>query len=172
MLKNGLHVGDKPLCGSDFLLLKKRFFSVFNLLFKIQYPVDMWFSGRVCSILVTQQNQITTREIRNIPGLSVNFYSSVIFLTAERCAVLCLVTQSCLTLWDPMDCSPPGSSIPGNSSEKNTGMRCHALLQGIIPTQGLYPRPPHCSWILYHLSHEGSPRILEWVAYPFSRGSS
>ena len=31
---------------------------------------------------------------------------------------------------------------------------------------------PHCRWILYQLSHQGNPRILEWVAYPFSRGSS
>jgi len=31
---------------------------------------------------------------------------------------------------------------------------------------------PHCRWILYQLSHKGSPRILEWVVYPFSRGSS
>ena len=30
----------------------------------------------------------------------------------------------------------------------------------------------HCRRILYHLSHKGSPRILEWVAYPFSSGSS
>ena len=32
--------------------------------------------------------------------------------------------------------------------------------------------PPHCKWSLYHLSHQGSPRILEWVVYPFSRGTS
>ena len=39
-------------------------------------------------------------------------------------------------------------------------------------TQGLNPNLPHCRWILYQLSHKGSPRILEWVAYPFSSGSS
>ena len=44
----------------------------------------------------------------------------------------------------------------------------HSLLQGIIPTQGLNPGLPNCRWILYDLSHKGSPRILEWVAYPFS----
>ena len=49
---------------------------------------------------------------------------------------------------------------------------CHALLQKIFPTQGSNPGLPHCRWILYHLSHQGSPRILERVAYPFSRGSS
>ena len=43
---------------------------------------------------------------------------------------------------------------------------------GIFPTQGLNPGLPHCRWILYQLSHKGSPRILEWVAYPFSRQSS
>ena len=37
---------------------------------------------------------------------------------------------------------------------------------------GLNPGILHCRWILYQLSHKGSPRILEWVAYPFSSGSS
>ena len=41
-----------------------------------------------------------------------------------------------------------------------------------FPTQGSNPGLPHCRWILYHLSHWGSPRILGWVAYPFSRGTS
>ena len=47
----------------------------------------------------------------------------------------------------------------------------HALFQGIFPTQGS-PGLQHCRQILYPLSHRGSPRILERVAYPFSRGSS
>ena len=48
-------------------------------------------------------------------------------------------------------------------------LECHALLEGIFPTQGSNPSLPHCRWILYHLSHQGSPRILEWVAYPSLR---
>ena len=44
--------------------------------------------------------------------------------------------QSCLTLCNPMDCSPLGSSVYEDSPGKNTGMGCHALLQGIFPTQG------------------------------------
>ena len=48
---------------------------------------------------------------------------------------MCLVTQPCLTLCDPMDCSPPGSSVHGDSLGKNTGVSCYALLQGIFPTQ-------------------------------------
>ena len=77
---------------------------------------------------------------------------------------------SCLTLCNPMDCSPPGSSVHRDSPGKNTGMGCHALLQGISPAQGLNPGLRHCRRILYRLSHQGNPRILEWVANPFSRG--
>ena len=47
-----------------------------------------------------------------------------------------------------------------------------SLLQGIFPTQGSNPSLPHCRGILYQLSHKGSPRMLQWVAYPFCRGSS
>ena len=52
---------------------------------------------------------------------------------------MCLVPQLCLTLCDPMDCSPPGSSVHGNSPGKNTGVGRHAHLQGLFPTQGLNP---------------------------------
>ena len=76
--------------------------------------------------------------------------------------------QSCLTLCDRMDCSPPGSSVHGDSLGKNTGVGCHSLLQQIFPSQGSNPGLAHCRRILYHVSNQGSPRILEWVAYPFS----
>ena len=55
----------------------------------------------------------------------------------QPCAGLCFITQSCLTLCDPMDCRPPGSSVRGDSPGQNTGVGYHALLQGIFPTQGL-----------------------------------
>ena len=79
------------------------------------------------------------------------------------CAVLCLVAQSHLTLCDPVDCSLPGSSVHGDSLGKNTGVGCHALLHGIFPTQGSNPGLPHCMWILYCLSHHGSPRMCSSV---------
>ena len=41
-----------------------------------------------------------------------------------------------------------------------------------LPNPGIKPSLPHCRRILYQLSHQGSPRILEWVAAPFSTGSS
>ena len=77
-------------------------------------------------------------------------------LPFAMCCV-CLVAQSCLTLCDPRDCSPPGSSVHRDSPGKNTRVGCHALLQGIFPTQGLNPGLPHWGWILYCLDHQGSP---------------
>ena len=60
---------------------------------------------------------------------------------------------------------------PWNSPGQNTGVGGLSLLRGIVvPTQGLNSGLLHCRWILYQLSHQGSPRILEWVAYPFPRG--
>ena len=61
---------------------------------------------------------------------------------------------------------------PWNSPGQNTEVGCCSLLQGIFPTQGSNPGLLHCRWILYQLSHQGSPRILEWLAYPFSSRSS
>ena len=69
-------------------------------------------------------------------------------------------------------CYPLGCNSPWNSPGQNTGVGRLSLLQGIFPTQGLNPGLPHCGQILYQLSHKESPRTLEWVAYPFSRGSS
>ena len=61
---------------------------------------------------------------------------------------------------------------PWNSPGQNTGVGSLSLLQGMFPTQGLNPGLLHCSQILNQLSHQGSPRILEWVANPFFSRSS
>ena len=78
----------------------------------------------------------------------------------RACAVLSLVIHSCLTLWDAMGCSPPGSSVHGDSTGKNAGLGGHALLQGIFPIQGWNPGVLHCKRILYYLS----PREA-WCVY-------
>ena len=72
--------------------------------------------------------------------------------------------QSCPTLYDPTDCCLPGSSVHGDSPGKNTGVCCHALLQGIFPTQG---SNLHLLCLLHW--QEGSsplapagPRVLFW----------
>ena len=77
--------------------------------------------------------------------------------TTGKIMCVCLVTQSCQTLCDPMDCSFPGFSVHGDSSGRNTGVGYHALLQRIFPTQESNPGLPHCRLILYHLNHQGSP---------------
>ena len=54
-----------------------------------------------------------------------------------------------------------------NSPGQNIGVGSLSFLQGIFPTQGLNPGLQHCGWILHQLSHKESPKILEWIAYPF-----
>ena len=57
---------------------------------------------------------------------------------------------------------------------KSTGVGCHFLLQGIFPTQGLYPGLLHCRQMLYHLSHQGwqreSIKKLGWLHLDSNRG--
>ena len=79
-------------------------------------------------------------------------------------------SESCLVVSDSLQSH--GLYSPWNSLGQNTGVGSLSFFQGIFPTQGLNPGLPHCRQILYQLSHKGSPRILEWVAYRFSRGSS
>ena len=64
---------------------------------------------------------------------------------------------------------PHGLYSPRNSPGQNTGVGGLPLLQGIFPTQGSNPGLPHCRRILHQLGHKGSPRILKWIAYSFSR---
>ena len=89
----------------------------------------------------------------------------------------------CPILCDPMDCSPPGSSVHGDSPGKNTGMACHALLQGIFPTQGWNlrllcllhwqagstPTEPHQNISACHQSHAhcwwGSPNCGDFFQF-------
>ena len=75
-------------------------------------------------------------------------------------------SESCSVVSDSL--RPHGLYSPRNSPGQNTGVGCLSVLQGIFPTQGLNSGLLHCRQILYQLSHKGSPRILEWVAYPFS----
>ena len=68
-----------------------------------------------------------------------------------------------IRLCSPMNYNLLGSSDHGilswDSPGKNTGVRCHFLLQGIFQTQGSNPGFQHCRWILYHLSLQGSPNV-------------
>ena len=83
---------------------------------------------------------------------------------------LLLVSESCSFMSDFL--RPHGLYSLWISPGKNTGVCSLSFLQGIFPTQGSNPGLPHCRQILYHLSHQGSPRILGWVDYTFSSKSS
>ena len=81
-------------------------------------------------------------------------YKPLSFMTEDDvpCYMRAKSLQSRLTLRYPMDCSPPGSSVHGDSPGKKTGVGCHALLQGIFLTQGLNPCllcRLHCRQILH-----------------------
>ena len=86
-----------------------------------------------------------------------------------RSAELTVWSESRSVVSDPL--RPHGLYSPWYSPGQNTGVGSLSLLQGIFPTQGSDLGLLHCRRILYQLSHKGSPRILEWVAFPFSRRS-
>ena len=85
--------------------------------------------------------------------MTQQFYS----LREMRASTLALVTQSCVTLCDPIDLWPARLLCPWNSAGKNTAVGSHFLLQGLSPTQESNPGTPHCRQVLYFLSHEGNP---------------
>ena len=90
-------------------------------------------------------------EVSNLNGLNRSVWKVTSFLSDSAPGEyspwphllvrrdVCLVTQLSPTLWESMDCRPPGSSVHGDSPGKNTGVGCHALLQGIFSTQGSNP---------------------------------
>ena len=75
--------------------------------------------------------------------------------------VLCRSVVSDSLQPDLIDYRLPGSSVREDSPGKNTGAGCHALLQGIFPTQGSNPDLPHCRRILNYLSYQESPIYMD-----------
>ena len=113
--------------------------------------------------------QIWDRSAASIPGLLIGrqlpwLNSPLLKYEKEDCRereVYYRITGPRVSVWsrsvvsdscDPMDCSPPGSSVHGILQAKNTVVGCHFLLQGIFPTQGLNPGLPHWRQTLYRLS--------------------
>ena len=96
------------------------------------------------------------------------YHCFIILNSNFSCVYVCLVTQSCPTHCDPRDCSPPGSSVRGDSPGNHTGVYCQALLQEFFPTQGSNSSLPHCRQILYHFSHQGSPQKVIFALFLFN----
>ena len=83
------------------------------------------------------------------------------------CKAKVKVAQSSRTLCDPIH-----TYSPWNSPDQYTEVGSLSLLQGIFLKPGIEPRSPTLRVTLYQLSQQGSPRILQWVAYPFSSRAS
>ena len=113
-----------------------------------------WWTGRPGVLWL-----MGSQRVRHDWATELNWTEEVIS-ESESCSV---VTNSL---------QPHRLYSPWNSSGQNTGVGSRSPLQGIFPTKGSNPGLPHCRQILYQLSHQRSPRILEWVAYPVYSGSS
>ena len=102
-------------------------------------------------------------DLSHIAGRSTKWHSHLLSSLALSCnikhttTIIVLVAQLCLTLCDPMDCSPPRSSVHRILQARITEEGSHSLLQGFFLTQGLNPGLLPCRWTLYCLSHQGSP---------------
>ena len=148
-------------------------------------------STKLTYVFLTQLSQIYSRRPRSFQTPS-NFRKSqkstnVSLLLSDIIWWVCLLTSTTKNIFcrfksvlsESESCSVVSNSLqplwlhsPWNSPGQNTGVGSFSLLQGIFPTQGSNPDLLHCGPILYQLSHQGSPRILEWAAYPFSSRSS
>ena len=95
--------------------------------------------------------------------------SSCVSFSTEQLSLLLReseVAQLCLTLCDSMDCSPPGSSVHGDSPGKNTGVYCLALLWGIFPTQGSNPSLLCPAWTDGSLPLVPPGKLLWFLSFP------
>ena len=149
------------------------------IFFKLSFPLPLWMQllpsnmvacliGHLYSVLPLRWAPcpwvIDTRSPLSNPWI---FFKYSCFTMLCLCStakwisytgMLAQSLQSCPTLCNPMDCSPPGSSVHGNSLGKNTGVGCYAFLQGIFPTWGLNQCLLHCRQILHPLSHHEAHR--------------
>ena len=91
----------------------------------------------------------------NLPNPGIKPLFKIFCVRPRGVWVLVLVTQSCPTLCDPIDCRQPASSVHGILHARIARVGCHSLLQGIFPIQGLNPHFLYRMQILYHLSHQG-----------------
>ena len=132
-----------------------------------------WFP---CKCLIHRQPRLISWQMKTIQkSLPVHSQASQFTTwTLARPLLFALKlkseSESCSVVSDSL--RPHGLHSPWNSPGQNTGAGSLSLLQGIFPTQGPNPGLPLCRQILYQLSHKGSPRLLEWGAYPFSSRSS
>ena len=128
----------------------------FNFIFIDLVPIELtlckekyscYYRENIITILVTEMykhsGKLFVWPVRMERSRSL--YQIVFQLLVNK---LCTNAQSCPTLCDPMEWSPPDSSV-----HKNTRVGCHILIQGIFPTRGSNLHLLQCKQILYLLSH-------------------
>ena len=130
--------------------------------------VVKWF---LMVILVEAQKEKKSTGKRKSLHLLVEYINNHVQNTGRNEDMCAKSLQLCPTPWSHV-LWPTKLYYPWGPLCKNNEVSCHALLWGIFPNQGSNSGLPYSGKILYHLCHQGSPRILEWVVYPFSRGSS
>ena len=113
------------------------------------FPLDSWACGLAHACAVIKTLLISVSQLWYLCLVSFKYVLS------------CSVMSDSVTTWT-VACS----SVHGDSPGKNTRVGCHALLQGVFPTQGSNEGLPHCKWILYCLSHQGSPIWVYWFLKP------
>ena len=100
-----------------------------------------------------------------VKALGSKFYKCM-----QKLVVMVVQSPNCARLLQPHGLQPAARLLClWNFPGKNTGVSCHALIQGIFPAQGLNPGLPHCRQILYHLSHQGSPHCFTHISVYMSR---
>ena len=110
------------------------FFLSLALLFwqELEYPVEL--KAGVLVLLLIFRESIKSFTIDNVAGFctwTFSCWGSSLLILICRC---CLVANLCPTLCDPMDCSPPGSTIQLDFPGKDTGEGCHFHPQVVFPT--------------------------------------
>ena len=113
------------------------------------------FPRAECLISTLRLNSI--REYWRLAAVAAHNWILVEVIASAPCAES---AQSCMTLWDPMDCRPSGSSVHWDSPGKNTGVGCHFPFQGLLPTRGWTCVSCTGRPILYHTTTWGTPECF------------
>ena len=109
------------------------------------------------SLFELHQLELSSTKLKMVRSTLLTGAGRMGFIEQNVCICAHLL-QLYLTLWDPMDYSPPGSSVHGVFLAKNSGVSCHALLQEIFWMWGSNLHLLHCGWIDFlPLNHWGSP---------------
>ena len=132
--------------------------------FDTQYAFVGDYSGQITLLKLEQS---TCSVITTLKGHEGRLCDHCCFSPNVCARVPAQSLQSCPTLCNPMDCSSRGSSVHGDSPGKNTGVGCHALLQGFSWCRGR--TQVSCvsrigRWFPYHWCHLGSPLHLIWAS--------